>query len=86
MSLVRVCPVTSVVSNSVRPYGMQPGSPVHGTLQARILEWVATPPSKGSSQPRDQTHVYVSSIAGGFFPAEPPRRPIYFGTYLPISK
>ena len=30
-----------------------PGSSVHGILQARILEWVAMPSSKGSSQPRD---------------------------------
>ena len=34
-----------------------PGSSVHGILQARILEWVATPSSKGSSWPRDGTHV-----------------------------
>ena len=39
-----------------------PGSSVHGILQARILEWVAIPFSRGSSQPRDQTQ--VSSIAG----------------------
>ena len=38
---------------------------VHGILQARILEWVAVPFSRGSSQPRDQTQ--VSRIAGGFF-------------------
>ena len=38
---------------------------VHGILQARILEWVAIPFSRGSSQPRDQTQ--VSCIAGGFF-------------------
>ena len=38
---------------------------VHGILQARILEWVAAPFSRGSSQPRDQTQ--VSLIAGGFF-------------------
>ena len=38
---------------------------VHGTLQARILEWVAFPFSRGSSQPRDRTQ--VSCIAGGFF-------------------
>ena len=31
-----------------------PGSSVHGILQARILEWVAIPFSKGFSQPRDQ--------------------------------
>ena len=38
---------------------------VHGILQARILEWVAIPFSRGSSQPRDQTH--VSCIAGRSF-------------------
>ena len=38
---------------------------VHGILQARILEWVAFPFSRGSSQPRDQTQ--VSLIVGGFF-------------------
>ena len=37
---------------------------VHGILQARILEWVAFPFSRGSSQPRDQTQ--VSRIAGRF--------------------
>ena len=30
---------------------------VHGILQATILEWVAYPYSRASSQPRDQTHV-----------------------------
>ena len=38
---------------------------VHGILQARILEWVAFPFSRGSSQPSDQTQ--VSRIAGEFF-------------------
>ena len=38
---------------------------VHGNLQARILEWVAIPFSRESSQPRDWTQ--VSWIAGGFF-------------------
>ena len=38
---------------------------VHGILQARILEWVAFPFSRGSSQPRD--HTQVSGITGGFF-------------------
>ena len=42
-----------------------PGSSVHGILQARILEWVAIPFSRGSFQPRDQT--WVSHTAGGFF-------------------
>ena len=39
-----------------------PGSSVHGILQARILEWVAIPFSRGSSWPRDRTQ--VSCIAG----------------------
>ena len=42
-----------------------PGSSVPGILQARILEWVAMPFSRGSSQPRDRT--WVSCIADRFF-------------------
>ena len=34
-----------------------PGSSVHGILQARIEEWITMPSSRGSSQPRDGTHV-----------------------------
>ena len=41
-----------------------PGSSVHGILQARILEWVAIPFSRGSSGPRDRTQ--VSYITGRF--------------------
>ena len=40
-----------------------PGSGVCGILQARILEWVAISSSRGSSRPRDRTHVSgISSI------------------------
>ena len=40
-----------------------PDPSVHGILQARILEWVAMPSSRGSSWPRDQTCIsYVSCI------------------------
>ena len=42
-----------------------PGSSVHGILQARILEWVAMPSSRGSSWVKDQTR--VSCTAGRFF-------------------
>ena len=42
-----------------------PGSSVHGILQARILEWVAIPFSRGSSWPRDWT--WVSCIIGRVF-------------------
>ena len=42
-----------------------PGSSIDGILQARMLEWVATPISRKSSRPRDRTR--VSCIAGRFF-------------------
>ena len=42
-----------------------PGSSVRGILQARILEWVAIPSSRGSSRPRDQTP--LSCVEGRFF-------------------
>ena len=38
---------------------------VHGILKAKILEWVAFPFSRVSSQPRDPTQVY--HLAGRFF-------------------
>ena len=41
-----------------------PGSSVLGILQARILEWVAMPSSRGSSQPRDRTHISYVSCTG----------------------
>ena len=47
-----------------------PGSSVHGILQAEVLEWVAIPCSRGSSQPRDQSWspaLWVDSL-----PSEPP--------------
>ena len=56
---------SSVMSNSLRTHGSPPGSSVHGILHARILEWVAIPFSRGSSQPRDRTR--VSCVAGRFF-------------------
>ena len=48
-----------------------PGSSVHGILQARILERVAMPFSRRSSQPRDQTHGSFVSCIG--------RRVLYHG-------
>ena len=50
-----------------------PGSPVSRILQARTLEWVTIPFSKGSSRRRDQTPSLVSrSLAGRFFTTEQP--------------
>ena len=75
----------SVVSDSLRLLGSlyptlcnpmdcsPPGSSVCGILQARILECVAMPFSRGSSRPRDQN--WVSCIAGRFFTIEPLGKP-----------
>ena len=54
-------------------YRSPPGSSVHRILQARILEWVTIPFSRGSFQARDQTQ--VSCIASGFF-----TEPLQFNT------
>ena len=56
----------SVLSDSLWAHGLcPPGSSVHGILQARILEWVAIPFPRESSQSRDQTQ--FSCISDWFF-------------------
>ena len=69
---------SSRVQLFVTPMDCSPwGSSVHGILQARILEWLAISSSRGSSQFRDPTWVScISHTAGGFFPAEPPGKPL----------
>ena len=54
-----------------------PDSSVYGIFQARIPEWVAISFSRGSSHPRDWTHVSgeTPALAGGFFTNEPPGKP-----------
>ena len=49
--------------------GSPPGSSVHGISQARRLEWVAISSSRGSSPPKDQTHILC--LASRFFITEP---------------
>ena len=53
-----------------------PGSSVHGILQIRLLEWVAMPCSRGSSQPMDRT--CISCIEGRFLTTEPSGNRIIF--------
>ena len=67
-----------------------PGSSLHGISQARILEWVAISFCRGSSRPRDQTH--VSCISRWIFTTEPSGKPrsrvlyvIVRGPYLTFS-
>ena len=53
-----------------------PGSSVHETFQARVLEWFAFSCFRGSSWPRDQTQVSVSpTLVGRFFITGPPAKP-----------
>ena len=66
------CLVVSVLSDSWCPMDCSPpGSSVHGILQARVLEWVAVPSSRGSSRPRDRTP--VSCLEGRLFTDWTPR-------------
>ena len=73
--------VTSVIFSHALTLGDPMGyrsaaSSVHGIFPARILEWVAMPSSRESSQPRNQTRIsYLSCIAGRSFTAEPPGKP-----------
>ena len=71
LSLHAVC---AQLSDCVWPHCSPPGSSVHRISQARILEWVAMPFSRGSSQPRDRNH--VSCLASGFFTFEPLGKPL----------
>ena len=63
----------SLVQLFVTPWTVTHQAPLSmGILQARILEWVAMPSSRGSSQPRDWTSISSIScigdaLAGGFF-------------------
>ena len=66
--------------------GSLPASSVRGILQARILEWVAMPFSRGSSWLRDGAHISCGScFAGGFFTAEPPGKPLHTLPYAQIA-
>ena len=69
-----------------------PGSSVLEILQARILEWVTVPSSRGSSPPRDRFYDPTCRIfrdfctGGGFFTAEPPGKPSGTSTHMKRQK
>ena len=64
----RACVLSHFRPTLCDPMGCTPpGSSDHGILQTRILEWVAMPSSRASSQTWDQTHITTSpALAGGF--------------------
>ena len=75
------------MSNSLSPLG----SSVHGSFQARLLEWVAVPFSRGSSDPGIKPASLTSpALVGRFFTLAPPGKPFSatiwsFWCYGPIS-
>ena len=75
---MRACSDTKLCLRLWEPMDCSPpGSSVHGIFQAKIVEWVAIYASRGSSQPRDQTHTSkISCIAGGFFTTAPPGKSV----------
>ena len=73
----------SVMSDSATPWTTARQPPLSlGILQAGILEWVAMPSSRGSSQPRAQTQ--VSRLQVDSVLSEPPGKPIYIYLYMYI--
>ena len=70
MPVLRAC-MLSRVRHFATPWTVArqaPPSMVHGILQARVLQWIAMPSSRGSSQARDPTCIScVAFIAARFF-------------------
>ena len=55
-----------------------PGSSVHGIFQARILEWIAIPSSRGSSNPGIEPR--SPALQADSLPSEPPGKPTMWQT------
>ena len=87
--IVCVCVCVCVLVTHLRPAlcspmdCSSPGSSIHGITQARILEWVATPFSRGSSQPRGQTQVFA--LGANSLPSEPPGKPTWHSLFLNLK-
>ena len=74
---VPMCSVTQSCPTLCDPMDCNPpGSSVHGIVQARTLEWVAISSPRGSSWPKDWTHVSCISCID---------RWIFFFFFLPLS-
>ena len=72
----------SVVSDSKTPWTVSLQAPLSmGILQARILEWVAMPSSRRSSQPRDGTRSLT--LQGDSLPSEPGGSPVLEWVVVP---
>ena len=80
-----VCVSGSVVSDSLQPHGLYspPGSFIYGILQARVLEWVAIPFSRGSSQPGIK--LGSPTLKADSLPSEPLGKPLKVCQYTKKS-
>ena len=67
--------VEGLVAQSCPTIWNPPGSSIHGILQARMVEWVATPFCRGASWPKLWT--WVSCTVGRFFTSKPSGKPHY---------
>ena len=66
--LLLACMLSLQSCPTLQPYGLWPARLLcPWDIQARILKWVAISSSRGSSQPRDQTHLTSLALAGRFF-------------------
>ena len=82
---VRARSVTKLCPTPCNPLDCSPpGSSVHGISQARILEWVTVPFSRGSFRLRGLNHA-SPALAGGFFTDEPPGKPRYTSSFLQVE-
>ena len=86
---VVLCSAAQLLPTPCKPMDCSPwGFFVHGIFQARILEWVAISYARGSSRPRDQTHISCISckptshaspaLAGSLLTTVPPVKHIFF--------
>ena len=85
---VSTCSVSSAVPDCASLWTVARQAPLSmGILQARILEGVAMPPSRGSSQPRYWTHVslHVLNRQTGSFTLVPPGKPVYTAQIFNIN-
>ena len=83
-SNIWVCQLLSHVLTLFDPMNWSPPvSSIHRIFQARILEWVAMPFSKGSSRPRDRTQ--ISHIAGRLFTIWPNREAHLVFTWMYLN-
>ena len=83
ISNVCVCVLTQSCLPLCNPMDYSPpGSSVQGILQARILEWVAIPFSKGSSQLRDR--IWSLALQADSLSSEPPGTSMLLSQYLAI--